>query len=295
MLRHAFVITASVIIALATSANAADVSNGSGGFKDGPETLYVPITIIESNNQVGVQFITTNFDYKETVNGAPFDTEKSWVPGVGFSLSLMRDWFVDNLYLRAQFSWESGKTDYVGAYRGDAFGSLVSTSGATVYDSDFRLGKGFAFHRDFMATPFFGVGYHQWDREINAGEDYSHSYAGGGLLVQWSYMSGFVLSVDGFVGGTLASQIKVATVPDQIVGSTLTLGNSAIYQVGLSGDYAVTRSLHVDARVEWVNFKYGQSAFDPTKTYVEPHSETSNVTVKVGVGYAFGNDYVPLK
>jgi hypothetical protein len=207
----------------------------------------------------------------------------------------MRNWFIDNLYLRAQFTWENGKTDYVGAYRGQAFGSLVSTSGANVYDYDFRLGKGFSLHPNVMATPFFGIGYHQWDREINAGEDYSQGYAGGGLLVQWSFMSCFVLSVDGLVGRTFDSQIKVATVPDQIAGSTLTLGNSAIYKVGLSGDYAITRSLHVNAGVEWVNFKYGESAFVPTGTYVEPHSETSNLTVKVGVGYAFGNDYVPLK
>ena len=68
-----------------------------------------------------------------------------------------------------------------------------------------------------------------------------------------------------------------------------------MYKVGLSGDYAITRSLHVNAGVEWVDFKYGESALNPTGTYLEPNSETSNVTVKVGVGYAFGDDYVPLK
>ena len=45
--------------------------------------------------------------------------------------------------------------------------------------SDF--GKGFAPQPDVMATPYFGVGYHDWDRMVNAGENYSHAYAGGGL------------------------------------------------------------------------------------------------------------------
>ena len=294
MIRRAFVIGASVI-ALTVPANAEGIYRA-GGYKDGPPDIFsVPSTIDQANNQIGVQFVTTDFNYKETVDGAPFDTEKNWVPGVGGSLSLMRNCFVDNLYLNARFAWEIGKTDYVGAYHGQPFGSLVTTTDAIVYDYDLRAGKGFALQQAFMATPFLGIGYHEWDRKVNAGEDYSHGYAGGGLLVQWSFMSRFVLSVDGFVGRTIDPQIKVATIPGEIVGSTLALGSSAIYKAGLSGDYAITRSLHVNAGVEWVAFSYGESAVDPTGHYNEPHSDTSNVTVKVGVGYAFGNEYLPLK
>ena len=35
--------------------------------------------------------------------------------------------------------------------------------------------------------------------------------------------------------------------------------------------------------------------WDPTGTYFEPDSRTNNTTVKVGVGYAFGSGYEPLK
>ena len=64
-------------------------------------------------------------------------------------------------------------------------------------------------------------------------------------------MSRLVLSIDGFVGRTVDPQIKIATIPGEIVGSTLPLGSSWIYKAGLSGDYAITRSLHVNAGVEW--------------------------------------------
>jgi len=295
MIRRVLVIGA-CIIAVTLPAVADGIYNDGGGYKDGHDVFSIPSTITQSNNQISVQFAATEFNYKETTNGVPFDTEKGWVPGAGLgvSLSLMRNWLVDNLYFNTQFAWEKGMTDYVGAYQGYPFGSLVSTSGATVYDYDLRFGKGFAPQPDFMATPYFGVGYHEWDRMVNAGENYSHGYAGGGLLVQWSWMSRFVLSVDGFVGGTIDPQVKVVTIPGVIVGSTLALGNSAIYKVGLSGDYAITRSLHVSAGVEWVDFSYDKSALDPTGNYFEPHSDTSNVTVKAGVGYAFGNDFVPL-
>lgn len=47
MLRPAFVIGASVMIAVANSAHAADVNYGGGGVKDGPEALNAPSAIVE--------------------------------------------------------------------------------------------------------------------------------------------------------------------------------------------------------------------------------------------------------
>ena len=169
MIRRVSVIGAS-IIAVTMQATADGIYNDGWGYKDGLDVFSIPSTITQSNNQISVQFAATNFNYKETTDGLPFDTEKGWVPGAGVSFSLMRDWFVDNLYFNAQFAWENGKTDYVGAYQGYPFGSLVSTSGATVYDYDLRFGKGFAPQPDFMATAYFGGGYHEWDRMVNAGE-----------------------------------------------------------------------------------------------------------------------------
>ena len=248
--------------------------------------------IINSNNQVGIQFVDTHFAYKEKDDfGAPLDSESGWVPGIGVSASLMKNWFVENFYLQAQFSWSDGKTAYKGAYiDGGGYGSVVAKDGATVKDFDFRVGKGFELRRDAMLTPFFGIGWHDWDRKVNAGEDYSNGYYGAGLLFQYSPLSRMVLSVDGLVGRTFDSQISIASIPDAgIVGSSLSLGQATTYKLGVSDDYALTRSIHVNAGFEWTKFDYGKSSPDPTDTYYEPDSRTSNVTVRVGAGYSFGD------
>jgi hypothetical protein len=57
-------------------------------------------------------------------------------------------------------------------------------------------------------------------------------------------------------------------------------------KAGISADYAVTANIHINAGLDYVNFAYGESGPSPYKT-VEPHSTTSNLMLKVGLGYAF--------
>jgi opacity protein-like surface antigen len=139
-----------------------------------------------------------------------------------------------------------------------------------------------------MLTPYFGIGHHEWDRKVNEGEDYKNGYYGAGLLLQYSPFARAVLSLDGLIGRTFDSHIDVAG-PFGFSGD---LGNSTLYRVGLSGDYGITRNLHVNAGVEWTGFDYGASANFPIPGGVawEPDSRTRNTTVRVGVGYAFGGD-----
>lgn len=276
------------------TAYAADLG-ASGGMKD---DVYVTTDYIKDvNNQVAVYFLSTNFDYKEYVGGELVDKETDWVHGGAISASLMRNWVVDNFYLYGQLSFNSGETKYTGAYWGDPYGSLVTKSDADVWDLDFRVGKGFQLQQNFMVTPYLGLGWHEWDRGVNEGELYSHNYVGAGLLVQFSPIDRFVVSASGLIGKTYNSEIDIAGP----LGFKDALGDSTIYKLELSGDYALTRSLHLKAGVEYVDFDYGESDVHYFTDGVnvigvyEPDSETSNLTVKAGVGYTFGNDYEPLK
>lgn len=255
-----------------------------------------PNWIIESNNQISVQYQAIHFDYAETQSGVLLDTEKGWVPGVGVSVTVMQNWFVDNLYLNGRFSWYRGNTDYVGSLIGGVFGSVKQQDGAVVRDFDFRVGKGFAVHRDFMVTPFFGIGSHDWDRKVNNGEDYTNGYYGAGLLLQWSPFSRLVVSGDGLIGKTFDANVFVHAIPGFVPDTSLDLGDSRLYKLGLSADYAFTRSIHGNVGVEWTNFRYGQSPV--VNGILEPDSKTDNVTFKVGLGYAWGGrdePRVPLK
>jgi hypothetical protein len=197
---------------------------------------------------LSVDFKSIGVGYKEILdNGRTFDTEKGDVRGFGVAISVMsyctHNWFLNDLYFRAEYSRYVGSTHYIGGTangNGLDFGSIVQDHGATINDFDFRLGKGFAVNRDFMITPFFGIGHHEWDRKVNAGEDYKNGYYGAGLLVQWSPVNRFVLSADGLIGRTFDANVFVTAIPGFVPDTSLDLGSSRIYKVGLSGDYALT-------------------------------------------------------
>jgi hypothetical protein len=202
----------------------------------------------------------------------------------------MQNLGIPHLYFNAQFSYYDGKTDYTD------FGALQMKDPATVRDLDFRLGKGFDLHRSVMLTPFFGMGWHDWHRDLHQyNETYRHAYYGAGVLLQASPHAGLVLSADALIGRTFNAEIAVSDIPGFAPGSTLPLGDAGMYKLGLSADYAVTRSLHVNTGVEWSHFKYGASPPDPTGSYNEPESRTNHVAFKIGVGYAFGGRDAPLK
>jgi hypothetical protein len=212
------------------------------------------------------------------------------VPGGQISYSLMNDWFLHNLYASGSFSWSRGQTDYWSQ-------PLQQKNDADVKDWDFRLGKGFDLAPNAMLTPYFGAGTHSWTRTIPGpggfSEQYTHSYAGGGLLFQYAPVSHLVFSAYSLVGGTFGSHLSGDPTPGgfPLTSFGLDLGNSVIYMAGGSFDYAITRQWHANAGVDYVNFKYGESGITSAGPLLpaiyEPNSHTSNVTLKIGLGYSF--------
>ena len=74
------------------------------------------VAIKEANNQIGISFVATHVDYKETLSdGTIFDTEKGWVPGFGLSISAMKDVLFGNDYFEASFTRLNGNTNYQGS------------------------------------------------------------------------------------------------------------------------------------------------------------------------------------
>lgn len=247
--------------------------------------------ILAANNQLKFQYVSTYVNYGETggIFGAPsglLDTEKGVVPGFGFDFSLMKNGLTDNGYLDIEISNVKGHTNYVGGLISPPtpYGSVVSTSGATITDYSLRLGKGFWLGDDFIFTPFLEVGHHYWDRGVNYGETYKHNYYGAGALAQTSFDS-LVVSVNGMIGRTFGPSISV-NFPAPI-GFSAGLGNSMIWRVGGAIDYAVSGNLHFNAGVDYTRFKYGHSGLNGPFGAYEPDSSTKYTTVKAGVGFAF--------
>lgn len=247
-----------------------------------------------SNNQFGFQFISTNVDYTETYNGSTLDTETGGVPGYALCISVMRDLWLGNDYIEAEYDNSSGNTKYVGGYIGPPatpYGSVVGTSGATLTNYSARYGIGQIINYaddeskdDLILTYYAELGHHEWDRGVNSGETYTHNYFGIGALGQYSPVNKLVLSANALIGETFGSYIAVNP------GSTFNgfsdeLGNSPIYKVEIGADYVLAQNLHGNIVVDYTSFSYGISA--AYGGYFEPDSKTNYTTVRVGLGYAF--------
>jgi hypothetical protein len=302
-MRNLSIFLAAALLSAVGPAQSADLYHRQSGVQAAPsDAVADPITA--ANNQVAIQFVATNFDYAEREAGILLDTEKGWVLGVGAEISVMQNFIVPNFYFDAQASYLNGKTDYLGSYWGGVYGSLAQKDPAQVTDLDFRVGKGFAVSTSFMATPFIGAGFHQWDRDLGSyAETYSHGYIGGGLLLQWAATDRLVIFTSGLVGTTFAPSFTATG----SYGFTDNLGESLIWKAGGGIDYAFADHWHAHAKVELTEFDYGHSGYHDFLCanaiaaacgaigVHEPNSQTELITVKAGIGYSWGGGYVPLK
>ena len=249
--------------------------------------------ILATNNQFGIQVISTNVDYTETGNGllgsptGTLDTETGRVPGYALSISTMQDVWLGNDYIEAEYDHSSGNTNYVGGLIGPPptpYGSVTAISSATLINYSARYGKGFIVNDEFMLTPYAELGHHEWDRGVNLGEVYTNNYYGLGALAQYSPASKLVLSANVLAGSTFGSNITVNGAFSGV------LGNSTLYKVGAGADYAFARNLHGNIGIDYTSFSYGISGVYPAGVNLvtwEPDSKTNYTTVKVGLGYAF--------
>lgn len=268
--------------------------------------------ITASNNQISLQYAGINKNYEEYNSVGPLgidpalpvnailDSENGWVHGVSVTGSAMFNLGAFcNVYVFGRGSYFDGKTDYW-----QPLGRLPGLSNAKIWEGDFRFGKGFDLAPNFMLTPYIGVGARSWDRDLCQGgacfgfgfhENYRHSYVGAGLMGQFAMTPALVLTASGLVGGTFDSTLTggpLANGNPNIVPFRTGLGNSTIYKIEGSLDYAFTQNFHGNVGVEYTEFRYGQSGAFVTDRFgnlgTEPDSRTRNVTVRAGLGWAFG-------
>ncbi len=258
--------------------------------------------IAAANNQLSAQVRSANVNYAETVNDGDtgntrtLDSEGGRIIGYGLSASVMTDLLFTRDYFHLQYSTFSGTTDYVGSTQAKpAYGSVTGQSGAKVTDGSIRYGHGLMVDEQTLATLYGEVGRHRYQRTLGLGtpsgyqETYTHGYYGIGALLQYSPSHSFVYGLDLLIGRTYGASIAAA-LPAPYNTYSARLGNSTLRRAGVSVDYALTKSLHLSAGIDFVGWSYGASASQPVGNGIyayEPNSTTAITTAHIGAGLAF--------
>ena len=244
--------------------------------------------IVSSNNQFGVDLLSTHMDYTEIGDGSfgtrsgILDSEKGAVHGLSAEGSYMSR--ASKTYFSLQFSYSLGDTDYTGAplMGNQPYGSLLGVTPVILVNARGRVGKGFGVN-GILLTPYAELGWHLWHRGVNDGETYSYYHCGIGLLGQETPVRNLVLSAHFLLGRTFYPYIAVKNYFDG------PLGDTAYSNAGVAADYALERQLHARLALDFTRFGFGRSAFYPfgTAQVWEPDSTSRYLTLKVGLGYAF--------
>ena len=138
-----------------------------------------------------------------------------------------------------------------------------------------------------MAIPYLEIGSHEWDRGVNDGETYKHSYYGVGAMIQFSPVDKLVMTLDGMIGRTHSASIDVSSAPN-FAGLPIyegSLGNFQLSRFGATADYAFTKHIHGMIGADYTSYKYGMSP--PHYGIWEPDSKTEMTMYRVGIGYVF--------
>jgi hypothetical protein len=263
--------------------------------KDMPEP---PATGIDRvNNSVYLAAQMTWFDYTEYGDTNEWLDDQSgylWGGRLGVTKT------INQIYLNAQVYITGGDTDYYGNITdgNEIIGQGDSNGTNSLSVINIKGGYTFDFTNRISLTPFVELGYRFWHRVINdttfqgqpvngITEDYTTFYASGGLLFQMEVINDLVLGLEGSIGGLIAPTMTIKS--GQFNGESFDQGSSAIYEVGLNGNYFFTENFSIMGGVEFTYFEFGKSNTVRTQNHIvwEPRSETYQVDVFVGAAYSF--------
>lgn len=134
--------------------------------------------------EVGISAIRFKYEEYSNIDGSVLDTEQGGVPGVSLKLG----WYPAKWKLETIASYHQGQVDYTGQTN---LGVPYNTrTDEKIGDVAVRVGRSLNEH--FPVTPYFGLGYRRWDRDILPGtvgglfESYRWTYIWLGTQVQWS-------------------------------------------------------------------------------------------------------------
>lgn len=246
---------------------------------------HATVKAAETNINVSLGFIHTGY------SEGPPDQEHGFTPGftVGGSVLVPSAFQNLDLYSALSYSFHAGNLTYDGHYLYSGL-PVTATDNAVFNNINARLGLGIPLSGGAVEViPYLALGYQSWNRNVNnpgvigTDEFYSAGLAGGGVKLDIPVSATIVLS-----GTAEMLDMFGAHISSDSLGIGFDMGNSAQERVSLGLDDALYGQLHLQAVAGLSHFNYaGSKPSAESYGYYEPLSNTTQVSVNLGVSYSF--------
>ena len=233
------------------------------------------------------------YDYKEDFTPPLKSTETGWVPQVRLGYSYMAD---DRFYFRAfgEASVGVDDTDYDGSTMGGV--PLKDTTRNDFARLELNAGYSFKGNLPFSITPYAGVGYRYWKRDIGYNEFYSWWYLPVGVRILCPVAERFSIGLNASVNFMFDGLMTISYKDDTFANTTVRLGNRPGYLVELPVSWR-PRANWAFTVTPWYEYsEIGESPWEPfnyadgTSTGLvvrEPSSRTHMYGVRLSTEYLF--------
>ncbi|HET6489663.1 MAG TPA: tetratricopeptide repeat protein [Syntrophales bacterium] len=263
------------------------------GVKEAEDYLKSKGIVYTLPHRFEIAFSYSQFDYKEDLQPPLKSTETGWIPQVRVGYSYVAD---DQFYFRAfgEISFGNDNTDYDGS-------TLTGTpvTGTTRDDfarSEVNMGYTFKENLPLSITPYIGLGYRYWKRDIGYNETYSWWYLPVGVKFLYPVNQKFSVGLNASMNIMFEGWMTISTKNDVYANTTVQLGNKLGYlaELPLSWRPYVNWAFTVTPWYEYSEI--GQSPWEPlyytNGTYSgfvvqEPSSRTYQYGVRVSTEYLF--------
>jgi len=234
-----------------------------------------------------------NYDYKEDLTPPLKSTETGWVPQVRLGYSYMAD---DGFYFRAfgEASVGDDDTDYDGSTMSGV--PLKDTTRNDFARLEMNAGYTYRGNLPFSITPYAGLGYRYWKRDIGYNETYSWWYFPVGVKLLYPVNQKFSVGLNASMNIMFEGQMTISYKNDLLANTTVTLGNKLGYllEIPVSWRPLVNWAFTVTPWYEYSEI--GESPWEPLNytdgTYTgfvvrEPSSRTNQYGIRLSTEYLF--------
>jgi tetratricopeptide (TPR) repeat protein len=246
---------------------------------------------IPNRFEVAVSYF--RYDYKEDFTPPLKSTETGWIPQVRLGYSYMAD---DRFYFRAfgEASMSVDDTDYDGSTMGGV--PVKDTTRNDFARLEMNAGYSFKGNLPFSITPYAGVGYRYWKRDIGYNEFYSWWYLPVGVKILYPVAERFSIGLNASVNFMFDGLMTISYKDDTFANTTVRLENRPGYLVELPMSWR-PRANWAFTVTPWYEYsEIGESPWEPfyyaDGTYTglvvrEPSSRTHMYGVRLSTEYLF--------